>query len=80
MAVYNEIHKCVGGEVYTALPVYNEICGTIAIYSSPKLRNERPCLNFALHITYIRAYMPSRRLWRLDTPLVKPWLLPRIQW
>ena len=64
MAVHNEIYKCVGGEVYTALPVYNEIHGAIAIYSSPKLRNERPCLNFALHITYIHAYVPSRRLRR----------------
>ena len=63
------IMKWVGGKVYTALSVYNEIHGTIGIYSSPKLRNERPCLNFALHITYIRAYMPSRRLRRLDTPL-----------
>ena len=31
--------------------------------------NERPCLNFSLHITYIRGYMPSRHLRRLDTPL-----------
>ena len=52
------------------LPVYNEIHGTIAIYSSPKLRNERPRLNFALHITYIRAYMPSCRPRRLDMPLI----------
>ena len=42
MAVHNEIHKCVGGEVYTALPAYNEIHGAIATYSSPKLGNERP--------------------------------------
>ena len=70
MAVHNEIHKCVGGKVYTVLPVYNEIHGAIAIYSSPKLRNERSCLNLALHITYIRGYMPSRRLRQLDTPLV----------
>ena len=60
LAVHNEIHKCVGGKVYTALPVYNEIHGAIAIYSSPKLRNEQPYLNFALHITYTCAYMPSR--------------------
>ena len=58
MAAHNEIHKCVGGKVYTALPVYNEIHGTIAIYSSPKLRNERPRLNFALHIMYIRLTCP----------------------
>ena len=69
LAAHNKIQKCVGGKVYTVLPVYNEIHGTIAIYSSPKLRNERPCLNFALHITYILAYMPSHRLRRLDTPL-----------
>ena len=76
LAVHNEIHKCVGGEVYTALPVDNEIHGAIAVYSSPKLRNERQCLNFVLHITYIRGYMPSRRLRRLDTPLI----YPTIQW
>ena len=27
---YNEIHKCIGGEVYIVLPAYNDIHGTIA--------------------------------------------------
>ena len=26
--------KCVGGEIYVALPVYNEIHGSIAIYQT----------------------------------------------
>ena len=33
---YNEIHEHVGDEVYIALPAYNDIHGTIALYSVSK--------------------------------------------
>ena len=46
LATYNEIHKCVGGEVYTAL-----LTKLMAQLPYPKLRNQLPCLNSALHIT-----------------------------
>ena len=35
---YDEIHERVGGEVYIALPAYNDIHGAIALYSVPKFR------------------------------------------
>ena len=33
---YNEIHEHVGGEVYIALPAYNDIHSAIALYSVSK--------------------------------------------
>ena len=50
VAVHNEIHKCVGGEVYTALPVYNEIHGAIAIYI---LNLVMFWISPYIHVTYI---------------------------
>ena len=72
VSAYNEIHECVGGEVYITLPTYNDIHGAIALYGVSKLAH----LNFALHVVNIRAYMPfpplfggSMRPWHNIIPL-----------
>ena len=69
LLAHNEIHKCIGGKVYTALPD-NEIHSATAIYmySSPKLRNEWPCLKFLPYT--LRIYERLHALSPLDTPLL----------
>ena len=61
---YNEIHECVGGQVYTALPSYNDIHSTIALYSVLSQAH----LNFALHVASMHAYMPSSPFWGSISP------------
>ena len=64
---YNEIHKRIGGEVYIALPAYNDVHGAIALYSAVLLSLAH--LNFVLHVA--SAYMPSPPLF---WGLMRPWL------
>ena len=40
---YNEIHELVGGEVYIALPSYNDIHVAIALYSVSKFSTFEFC-------------------------------------